>query len=94
MLSHQPVAPRYAIKNLLRALPALALCVPRLASTAITGRDSVDTRPTGGPAAAGRAAAASKEITPPAGTDMPLFQALAWIEDAPEGPRTGYRHAA
>jgi hypothetical protein len=88
------VAPRCAIKNLLRALPALALCVPRLPSPATTAPDPGDARPTGGPASAGRAAAASKEIAPPAGTGMPLFQALTWIEEAPEGPRTGYRCAA
>ncbi|MFC4505949.1 MULTISPECIES: hypothetical protein [Streptomyces] len=76
------------IKSLLRALPALARSVVPLAGPATAV--PVGARPAGGPAAAGPTAATPKEAAPLAGTDVPLFQTLAWIEEAPEGPRAGY----
>ncbi|MGW1963599.1 hypothetical protein ACWCPD_25615 [Streptomyces sp. NPDC001935] len=68
------------ITNLLRVLPALALSVlplagPASASPSVPGATAVSAAPA---------------QAPPMGTDVPLFQALTWIEEAPEGPRDGY----
>ncbi|MEV1085761.1 HNH endonuclease family protein [Streptomyces sp. NPDC050211] len=80
---------RCVIKNLLRALSALALSVLPLAA-----HTSVHAQPAGRPAPVSPAAVASKVVAPFAGTDVPLFQALAWIGEAEEPePRTGYRRA-
>ncbi|MET8860888.1 HNH endonuclease, partial [Streptomyces sp. NPDC004579] len=70
------------ITNLLRVLPALTLSVLPLAGPASAA-----------PVHAAPGAAASSATSmpaPPTGTDVPLFQALTWIEEAPEGPRDGY----
>ncbi|MFD8737454.1 HNH endonuclease family protein [Streptomyces sp. NPDC059618] len=70
------------ITNLLRVLPALMLSALPLAGPASAA-----------PGHAARGAVPSSAalvLAPPAGTDVPLFQALAWVEEAPEGPRDGY----
>ncbi|MGW4441910.1 HNH endonuclease family protein [Streptomyces sp. NPDC004682] len=72
------------IENLLRMLPALALPVLPLAGPAHAAPNTVQERLAFG------AATAPNETAPPEGTDVPLFQALAWVEEAPEGPRAGY----
>ncbi|MCX4993467.1 hypothetical protein [Streptomyces sp. NBC_00568] len=69
------------IKNLLGVL--LALSVVPLAAPAAGASVEMSL--------AVRFAAASKEAAPPAGTDVPLRQALAWVDEVPEGPRAGYR---
>lgn len=68
------------IKNLLRVLSALALSVLPLASPATAAPNP----------AADPGSTASKDAAPPAGADVPLIHALAWVGDAPEGSRTGY----
>ncbi|MEW1567925.1 hypothetical protein AB0454_33755, partial [Streptomyces sp. NPDC093509] len=75
------------IKNLLRAVPALALSVLPLTGPAAAAPSPVQARV---PAGAGPTAAAAREVAPPAGTDVPLAVALAWVEVAPEGLRAGY----
>ena len=73
------------IKHLLRAVPALALsvCLAAPASAA-------PSHP--GPAPVGPAAAAvpAPRSAPASATDVPLAQALSWIEEAGEGTREGY----
>ncbi|WP_406363822.1 HNH endonuclease family protein (plasmid) [Streptomyces sp. NBC_00715] len=80
------------IKNLLRAVPAfaLALSVLPLAGSAAAAPSAVHARAAAGPAALGPTAAAVRVVAPPAGTDVPLAVSLAWVEEAPEGPRAGY----
>ncbi|WP_415940120.1 HNH endonuclease family protein [Streptomyces sp. 039-1] len=78
------------IKNLLRAVPALALSVLPLAGPAAATPSPLLARAAAGPAAGGPTAAAAREGAPPAGTDVPLAVALAWVEVSPEGPRAGY----
>ncbi|MFE9813303.1 HNH endonuclease family protein [Streptomyces sp. NPDC005227] len=78
------------ITNLLRAVPALALSVLPLGGPAAAVPEPVHARPAARPAAAGRAATVAKEVAPPSGSDVPLAVALSWVEEAPQGPRSGY----
>ncbi|MEU9979312.1 HNH endonuclease family protein [Streptomyces sp. NPDC051014] len=75
------------IKNLLRALPALALTVLPLAAPATAAPAAVR------PAAQLRAAAvstAAARMAPQSASVVPLFEALSWIEETEEGSRDGY----
>ncbi|MCF3131705.1 hypothetical protein [Streptomyces olivochromogenes] len=77
------------IKNVLRALPALALSVIPLAAPATATPGPL--RPAGErPSAAALPASARKTLPPPSAADAPLYPALAWIEQAEEGSRDGY----
>ncbi|MEU2732566.1 HNH endonuclease family protein [Streptomyces griseoviridis] len=65
------------IKNMLRALPALALSVVPLATPApALPASSVSTAP--------------EQVAPPSAADVPLSEALSWISTAEEGSRDGY----
>lgn len=68
-------------------LPAVALVVLPLSGPAAAA--PADLAPTGDPVGVTKHLAA-----PPAASDVPLFQALAWLEEAPEGPRLGYDRRA
>ncbi|MEU9405733.1 HNH endonuclease family protein [Streptomyces sp. NPDC048281] len=75
------------IKNVLRALPALALTVVPLAAPA-TAAPAGSQRAGQLPAAVVSAAAA--RVAPPSAAGVPLFEALSWIGEAEEGSREGY----
>ncbi|MET7746890.1 HNH endonuclease family protein [Streptomyces sp. NPDC005385] len=78
------------ITNLLRIVPALALSALPLASPAAAVSEPVHSRPVAKLVGADPTAAAASDVAPPAGSDVPLEVALAWVEEAPEGPRVGY----
>ncbi|MFJ6705746.1 MULTISPECIES: HNH endonuclease family protein [unclassified Streptomyces] len=75
------------IKNVLRALPALALTVLPLAAPAVAA--PAGDRPAGQLPAAVVSAAAAR-MAPPSAAEVPLFEALSWITEAEEGSRNGY----
>ncbi|WP_316784356.1 HNH endonuclease family protein [Streptomyces sasae] len=75
------------IKNLLRALPAIALSVLPLAAPAAAATDPVRPLPQ---SPGSLAEAAAQKLAPPSAADAPLFEALSWIEEGPEGSRDGY----
>ncbi|MFB7380807.1 HNH endonuclease family protein [Kitasatospora purpeofusca] len=74
------------IEYLPRVVPALALslCLAAPASAAPAHT------PSAGAPAAPRPAGAPLRSAPASATDVPLFQALSWIEEAEEGSREGY----
>ncbi|MEV8628574.1 HNH endonuclease family protein [Streptomyces sp. NPDC051079] len=71
------------IKKLMGVLPAVVLVAVPLSGPAAAA--PADLTP-----AAGRVAVTQPLAAPPAASDVPLFQALAWLEEASEGPRAGY----
>ncbi|MBP0454042.1 HNH endonuclease [Kitasatospora sp. RG8] len=71
------------IKHLLRATPVFALAVVSLAAPA-------SATPAPAWAAQARSTAATPRVAPSSAANVPLFQALSWIEEAPEGTRDGY----
>ncbi|MFG2951919.1 HNH endonuclease family protein [Streptomyces adustus] len=71
--------------NLLRVLPALTLSVLPLAGPASAAPGQTVPNAT--------AYSTTSVLAPSAGTEVPLFQALAWVEESPEGPRDGYSRA-
>ncbi|MGW7611006.1 HNH endonuclease family protein [Streptomyces sp. NPDC054766] len=74
------------IKNMLRALPALALSIVPLAAPAA----AASARPAAPPPAAAVSAVLPGVVAPPSAAGVPLFEALSWIEEAEEGSRDGY----
>ncbi|MFD8813853.1 HNH endonuclease family protein [Streptomyces sp. NPDC059627] len=76
------------IKNVLRALPALALSGVPLAAPAAAAPTA--TRPSAPGPAAVVSAAAARAVAPPSAAGVPLFEALSWIEEAEEGSRGVY----
>ncbi|MEU2624291.1 hypothetical protein ABZ642_40320 [Streptomyces sp. NPDC007157] len=75
------------IKNVLRSLPALALTVVPLAAPAAAA--PAGTQPAGQLRAAAVSAPAAR-LAPPSAVEVPLFEALSWIEGAEEGSPDGY----
>ncbi|MFI2736611.1 HNH endonuclease family protein [Streptomyces sp. NPDC018711] len=72
------------IKKLMGVLPTVVLAVLPLSGPAAAAA------PTDLASAAGAAGLPHHVSAPTAASDVPLFQALAWVEEAPEGPRDGY----
>ncbi|MFJ9351098.1 hypothetical protein [Streptomyces sp. NPDC101237] len=72
------------IKNVLGALPALALTVLPLAAPVAAA--PAGARPAV-PLPSAVVSAAAARVAPPSAEGVPLFEALSWIEEAEEGSR-------
>ncbi|MFJ9351722.1 HNH endonuclease family protein [Streptomyces sp. NPDC101237] len=77
------------IKNVLRALPALALPVLPLAAPAPAAAAPAEATSAQQHRAVVVSAAAAR-TAPPSAEGVPLFEALSWIPEAEEGTRDGY----
>ncbi|WP_411771699.1 hypothetical protein [Streptomyces gramineus] len=75
------------IKNVLRALPALALSVLPLTAPAAAAPAEASSPPQHRAAAV---SATTAPTAPPSAEGLPLFEALSWIPEAEEGTRDGY----